>query len=309
MPYIMRSILSALKRAFRILRTVVIIVFHLVRVAVIKTRRVSPSATFRVASARARRRTSRSPPISSSSTLLLLFGLLVVSRMFSLAKPPTYPEGLAHQGTLRRSRKFRLKIPFFSRSDQGVAPEDLDWGDNDDNPYAAHIRVPSKRRRDIAPARTTSTAAEGKLHHAYRLDGLMEFVPNGPHPVYELIRVSEKKWKDKLGRASRTLKDAVEEYRRRYQRMPPKGFDKWCVPPLSKVHKILFKGDPGGDMSSDIRFSFPTSTTEFTTTSNHSGECRHLFCKNNNVIGRRMAKLGLSPSPARTMKCFSRVTA
>ncbi|KAG9051021.1 Glycosyltransferase Family 90 domain containing protein [Tulasnella sp. UAMH 9824] len=147
--------------------------------------------------------------------------------MFSLSKPPSYPEHLARRGTLRASRRFRLKIPFLSRSDQGVTYEDLDWGDNDDAPYAAHIRVPSKHRRDIAPAPTTSSAAQGKPHHAYRLDGLMEFVPNGPHPVYELLRVSEKEWKDKLGRASRTLKEAVEEYRRRYQRMPPKGFDKW----------------------------------------------------------------------------------
>lgn len=68
---------------------------------------------------------------------------------------------------------------------------------------------------------------EEKPHHVFHPNGLMEFVPDGPHPVYELMRISEKKWKDKLNRSSKTFKEAVEEYRRRYNRMPPKGFDKW----------------------------------------------------------------------------------
>jgi hypothetical protein len=56
------------------------------------------------------------------------------------------------------------------------------------------------------------------------------------HPVYQLIRDARDAWDDKIDRQSRTLKDAVHEYRRRYGRQPPKGFDKWwmfvvCVPP------------------------------------------------------------------------------
>ncbi|KIO30210.1 glycosyltransferase family 90 protein [Tulasnella calospora MUT 4182] len=87
-------------------------------------------------------------------------------------------------------------------------------------PISGHLQ-----RKHVVP--TTSSAAEVKLHHTYRPDGLVEFVPSGLHPVYELIQVSEKKWRDKLERSSRTLKEAVEEYRRRYHRMPPKDFDKW----------------------------------------------------------------------------------
>lgn len=63
--------------------------------------------------------------------------------------------------------------------------------------------------------------------HKYRPDGLVEVNSEGPHPVYELIANAEKRWKEKLGRASQTLEAAVEEYRRRYKRAPPKGFELW----------------------------------------------------------------------------------
>ncbi|PBK80587.1 hypothetical protein ARMGADRAFT_859444, partial [Armillaria gallica] len=49
------------------------------------------------------------------------------------------------------------------------------------------------------------------------------------HPIYQLIEFSEKKWKAKLQRASKTLGEAVAEYERRYRRAPPRGFDKWWV--------------------------------------------------------------------------------
>jgi len=47
------------------------------------------------------------------------------------------------------------------------------------------------------------------------------------HPIYELISRAEKEWQGKLDRASKTLDQAVAEYRRRYLRAPPKGFELW----------------------------------------------------------------------------------
>lgn len=41
------------------------------------------------------------------------------------------------------------------------------------------------------------------------------------------MRDAEAAWNDKLSRASKTLEEAVTEYRRRYGRAPPLGFDKW----------------------------------------------------------------------------------
>lgn len=47
------------------------------------------------------------------------------------------------------------------------------------------------------------------------------------HPILELIANAEKKWDELQKRQSKTLKEAVAEYKRRYMRNPPKGFDKW----------------------------------------------------------------------------------
>ncbi|EDR06864.1 uncharacterized protein LACBIDRAFT_250899 [Laccaria bicolor S238N-H82] len=47
------------------------------------------------------------------------------------------------------------------------------------------------------------------------------------HPIPKLIEEAESKYEEKLQRQSKSLEDAVEEYRRRYRRAPPKGFDEW----------------------------------------------------------------------------------
>ncbi|KAJ7040651.1 glycosyl transferase family 90-domain-containing protein [Mycena alexandri] len=63
--------------------------------------------------------------------------------------------------------------------------------------------------------------------HLFRDDGLLEVDPRGIHPIFELIRRAEDAWAAKLKRASTTLPRAVAEYRRRYRRDPPNGFDDW----------------------------------------------------------------------------------
>ncbi|KDR66413.1 hypothetical protein GALMADRAFT_259158 [Galerina marginata CBS 339.88] len=47
------------------------------------------------------------------------------------------------------------------------------------------------------------------------------------HPIPGLMEEAEAKYRKKLGGQSKTLKAAVAEYRRRYRRAPPKGFDDW----------------------------------------------------------------------------------
>ena len=63
--------------------------------------------------------------------------------------------------------------------------------------------------------------------HRYRRDGLLEVNEEGPHPIYELIARAEATWEQKLKVASKTLPEAVREYRSRYGRAPPLGFDVW----------------------------------------------------------------------------------
>ncbi|TVY14097.1 Beta-1,2-xylosyltransferase 1, partial [Lachnellula arida] len=47
------------------------------------------------------------------------------------------------------------------------------------------------------------------------------------HPVWQLISDAEKDYRAMLGRQSKTLEEAVAEYRRRYGIPPPPNFDKW----------------------------------------------------------------------------------
>ncbi|KAF9527066.1 glycosyl transferase family 90-domain-containing protein [Crepidotus variabilis] len=70
-------------------------------------------------------------------------------------------------------------------------------------------------------------AADPQATHTYLPNGLVETNPNGSHPVLELIQDAEARWQKKLNQASKTLEDAVTEYKRRYSRPPPAGFDDW----------------------------------------------------------------------------------
>ena len=47
------------------------------------------------------------------------------------------------------------------------------------------------------------------------------------HPIPKLMEDAEVEFKRKLSSQSKTLKAAVTEYKRRYKRDPPKGFDEW----------------------------------------------------------------------------------
>ena len=47
------------------------------------------------------------------------------------------------------------------------------------------------------------------------------------HPIPRLMAEAEDKFRNLLARQSKTLEEAVVEYRRRYNREPPKGFDEW----------------------------------------------------------------------------------
>jgi hypothetical protein len=65
--------------------------------------------------------------------------------------------------------------------------------------------------------------------HEYGKNGLLVINPNGQHPIFELIERAEEEWNKKLRKSSKTIDEAVAEYERRYQRLPPKGFEDWYV--------------------------------------------------------------------------------
>ena len=103
-----------------------------------------------------------------------------------------------------------------------LIPEHYWSADEKNQPPCPCLSPPS-----ASPSTSASKGPLGKHH--YRSDGLLEVNPFGPHPIFELIERSELAWENKLRRASSSLDEAVMEYRRRYNRNPPKGFDDWSV--------------------------------------------------------------------------------
>ncbi|KAM0756101.1 hypothetical protein T439DRAFT_296122 [Meredithblackwellia eburnea MCA 4105] len=54
-----------------------------------------------------------------------------------------------------------------------------------------------------------------------------ELEPYEVHPIHTLMKQAKQSWEAKLARQSKTYEEAVAEYRRRYKRDPPNGFQAW----------------------------------------------------------------------------------
>lgn len=124
----------------------------------------------------------------------------------------------------------------------------------------------------------TAEEVEARSQHTFHPNGLMLVNPRGRHPINVLIERAEKQWKEKVARQSRTLSEAVREYKQRYRRNPPKGFDDWCVPSLLPLSRSVRFADfdcafSGGTFARRTTSSFATSMTRSTTTSRLTGLC------------------------------------
>jgi beta-1,2-xylosyltransferase len=53
-----------------------------------------------------------------------------------------------------------------------------------------------------------------------------------------LLKAGEEKWKQKMSSQSQTIEEATEKYIKKWNRNPPKGFDKWWHF-ASSVHVLL----------------------------------------------------------------------
>lgn len=69
------------------------------------------------------------------------------------------------------------------------------------------------------------------------------FPPEKPHPVSRLVQNAEQDFNQLLSRQSKTLADAVAEYRRRYKMHPPPHFDKWFEFARSKGVQLIDEYD------------------------------------------------------------------
>jgi hypothetical protein len=63
------------------------------------------------------------------------------------------------------------------------------------------------------------------------------------HPIPNLMASAEAKYRKLVGKQSATLEAAVAEYKRRYKRDPPKGFDDWIAFAKDNDVKIIDEYD------------------------------------------------------------------
>lgn len=120
--------------------------------------------------------------------------------------------------------------------------ESSSWlgGDRGSEPSSKYLR--STLRRSNPTGRAAAPASERQTRKQRRVKGAsstLHPIENGvlavdtslpvtSHPILQLTQNARQDWDNKVARQSKTLRDAVNEYKRRNRGMnPPKGFDKW----------------------------------------------------------------------------------
>ncbi|KAJ8584607.1 glycosyltransferase family 90 protein [Rhizopogon salebrosus TDB-379] len=118
-----------------------------------------------------------------------------------------------------------LRNLFFAPSDDNVEVISVFEFDSPTSPSLDDFpKVPLKKDQDATKEELQPTLLGT---HRYGDDGLLVVNPDGPHPIFELVQRAEEAWARKHDRASKTLGEAIAEYKRRYSRPPPIHFDKW----------------------------------------------------------------------------------
>lgn len=149
----------------------------------------------------------------SNRIIIIIFFALCLIIILTSRLPVDHPA----RTRLRDALAYDLRVPWTGEG-PGAAPHS-GFGHHDHNDH--NVGMPKV------------IGADPRTAHKYRDDGLVEVNLHGPHPIYELVQKAEKDWKAKNAKASKTLLHAVLEYKRRYGRSPPKGFDVWYVAPPS----------------------------------------------------------------------------
>ncbi|KAL4810716.1 hypothetical protein BDV18DRAFT_149902 [Aspergillus unguis] len=114
-----------------------------------------------------------------------------------------YPYPSSNDGSPRQIRKREVQS-----ESQSVGSSDSNSGD-----------------RNVAPL--PSTPLSSSQQQAEPSLKLTDRFPNNVHPISALVEDAEQQFNQLLERQSRTLSEAVNEYRRRYNMHPPPHFDKW----------------------------------------------------------------------------------
>lgn len=146
----------------------------------------------------------------------LLANKVKSSKLFTSNSPSVKPSILSSQSD--RKKKFNQSSNVLPPN-----PEDI----------LSPIQFP------MVPVDALNTTSTGLTYHP---DGrlLLNFPASSPletHPIMTLIERGKIEWESKVKRQSKTLKEAVVEYKRRYGRKPPAGFDRWFA--FAKENKVI----------------------------------------------------------------------
>jgi hypothetical protein len=129
----------------------------------------------------------------------------------------------------KKSKSDSKKSNSNSKEQQKLTLEDLAADPAYHGPGSTDATTPAKPGTSYAVQISTNASAE---QHTYLPNGLLIPNPLAQHPIFDLVARARAQWEAKLSRASKTLPQAVDEYRRRYHRAPPRGFERWwawCV--------------------------------------------------------------------------------
>ncbi|CAH0049218.1 unnamed protein product [Clonostachys solani] len=124
--------------------------------------------------------------------------------------PPTHPEPPSGSSRPKNDRLDNQNSP----ADDDDHTHEHENGDNDKNPDEEELLRPPKWEVSERPK---TKAGPGPL----------KVEDTSLHPISHLITEARREFRDIRGRQSKTLEEAVAEYRRRYEMPPPPNFDKW----------------------------------------------------------------------------------
>lgn len=122
--------------------------------------------------------------------------------------------------------------------------EEWTFGVDDGSRDLAYVPPPSEALEDYShagvPAPVEQIVTPFTFHpNGHLLVDPLAAYPTPPtvHPILMLIQRAEGLWNHKVAKQSKTLAQAANEYRRRYTRNPPLGFDKWWA--YAKANRIV----------------------------------------------------------------------
>ena len=102
------------------------------------------------------------------------------------------------------------------------------------------VRAPIPKPK---PAQSDSGASKLRIEAPAVQHQPLEYTNTKEHPIDLLVKDSEARFNELLGRQSKTLEEAVAEYRRRYGIPPPPHFDEWFRFAQSKHVQLIDEYD------------------------------------------------------------------